>query len=53
LLISQKAIAVEPFTQEGDRGFFRDYPPTGTLTLGGLPVAMAIAAIYRRVDWVA
>jgi Uma2 family endonuclease len=53
LLISQKAMAVEQFTKEGDRWFFRDYPPTSTLTLGSLPVVMAIAAIYRRVDFAA
>ncbi|NJK60941.1 MAG: Uma2 family endonuclease [Oscillatoriales cyanobacterium SM2_1_8] len=51
LLISQTAVKVEGFHKEGDRWIFQDYPPEGAIALPDLSLELAIADIYRRVDF--
>lgn len=51
LLISQTAMMIEGFHREGDRWIFQEYPPEGAIALQDLAVELAIADLYRRIDF--
>jgi len=50
VLISQTAMWVEHFSKEGDRWLFQDYR-AGVITLSSLQTEIAVAEVYRRVDF--